>query len=51
MERERKRGWEGSGILAPVLALTPREQQLVGHNIFQCLIRISMAPLGATQTL
>lgn len=51
MERERKRGWEGVGSLAPILILISRDQQFIGHNIFQCLIHISMAPLGATQTL
>lgn len=47
------RGKEGGEGLGPAPILTPisRDQQLVGHNIFQCLIHISTAPLAATQML
>lgn len=46
-----RRGWGGVGSLGPVFTLISRDQHLVGHNIFQHLIHISMAPLGAPQTL
>lgn len=45
-----KEGGEGLGP-APILTAISRDQQLVGHNIFQCLIHISTAPLAATQML
>lgn len=51
-------GWWGDidgesifGALPLFWHMTPREKQLVGHNIVQCLIHISTAPLGAMEIL
>lgn len=57
-----KEGWKRGGeeiemgksifeVLPLFWHMMPREQQLVGHNIVQGLIHISMAPLGATPIL
>lgn len=51
-------GWWGDidgesifGALPLFRHMMPREKQSLGHNIVQCLIHISMAPLGAMEIL